>query len=133
MKYDVLLADDDDSIRLVLSKALTRAGHTVRATDNPGTLMKWAEAGHGDIVVTDVMMDGQEIFAHLPDLARMRPKLPVIVISANNTVNTAIKSGQHRVFEYVPKPFDLDEITSAVARAGQTVGPRRSRVPDSRG
>ncbi|MGB3454912.1 MAG: sigma-54 dependent transcriptional regulator [Litorimonas sp.] len=133
MKYDVLLADDDDSIRLVLSKALTRAGHSVRATDNPQTLLKWAEAGHGDIVLTDVMMDGHEVFEHLPDLARMRPKLPVIVISANNTVNTAIKSGQHRVFEYVPKPFDLDEITSAVARAGQTVGSRRSRAQQSRG
>jgi two-component system nitrogen regulation response regulator GlnG len=133
MKYDVLLADDDDSIRLVLSKALTRAGHSVRATDNPQTLLKWAEAGHGDIVVTDVMMDGHEVFQHLPDLSRMRPKLPIIVISANNTVNTAIKSGQHRVFEYVPKPFDLDEITSAVARAGQTVGPRRSKGTQGRG
>ncbi|MGJ8559938.1 MAG: sigma 54-interacting transcriptional regulator [Litorimonas sp.] len=133
MKYDVLLADDDDSIRLVLSKALTRAGHTVRATDNPHTLLKWAEAGHGDIVLTDVMMDGREVFEHLPDLTRMRPKLPIIVISANNTVNTAIKSGQHRVFEYVPKPFDLDEITSAVARAGQSVGSRRAKASPSRG
>jgi two-component system nitrogen regulation response regulator GlnG len=132
MKYDVLLADDDDSIRLVLSKALTRAGHSVRATDNPQTLMKWAEAGHGDIVVTDVMMDGHEVFEHLPTLAEMRPKLPVIVISANNTVNTAIKSGQHRVFEYVPKPFDLDEITSAVSRAGQSVGPRRAKAGQGR-
>lgn len=133
MKYDVLLADDDDSIRLVLSKALTRAGHTVRATDNPHTLLKWAEAGHGDIVLTDVMMDGREVFEHLPELTRMRPKLPIIVISANNTVNTAIKSGQHRVFEYVPKPFDLDEITSAVARAGQSVGPRRVKAVPVRG
>lgn len=127
MKYDVLLADDDDSIRLVLSKALSRAGHTVRATDNPQTLLKWAEAGHGDIVLTDVMMDGHEVFEHLPRLSEMRPKLPIIVISANNTVNTALKSGQHRVFEYVPKPFDLDEITSAVARAGQSLNPRRTR------
>ena len=133
MKYDVLLADDDDSIRLVLSKALTRAGHSVRATDNPHTLLKWAEAGHGDIVITDVMMDGREVFEHLPDLAEMRPKLPVIVISANNTVNTALKSGQHRVFEYVPKPFDLEEITSAVARAGQGVGARRGKAQARKG
>ena len=132
MKYDVLLADDDDSIRLVLSKALSRAGHSVRATDNPHTLMKWAEAGHGDIVITDVMMDGREVFEHLPELSRLRPKLPVIVISANNTVNTALKSGQHRVFEYVPKPFDLDEITSAVSRAGQSVGPRRAKAQSAR-
>ena len=132
MKYDVLLADDDDSIRLVLSKALTRAGHTVRATDNPHTLMKWAEAGHGDIVITDVLMDGREVFEHLPRLSEMRPKLPVIVISANNTVNTAIKSGQHRVFEYVPKPFDLEAIISAVSRAGQSMGARRGRTGAAR-
>ncbi len=132
MKYDVLLADDDDSIRLVLSKALTRAGHSVRATDNPHTLMKWVEAGAGDIVLTDVMMSGSEIFEHLPRMTELRPKLPVVVISANNTVNTALKSGQHRVFEYVPKPFDLDEVTSAIMRAGQSVGPRRAKPASNR-
>lgn len=128
MKYEVLLADDDDSVRLVLHKALTRAGHTVRATDNAETLVKWAEAGHGDIVVTDVMMGGREVFESLPQLTAARPKLPVIIISANNTVNTALKSGQHRVFEYVPKPFDLDDVTNAVSRAGQSVNPRKART-----
>ena len=127
MKYEILLADDDDSVRLVLHKALTRAGHTVRATDNAETLLKWAEAGQGDIIVTDVMMGGREVFESLPQLTQARPKLPVIIISANNTVNTALKSGQHRVFEYVPKPFDLDDVTNAVARAGQSVNPRKSR------
>ncbi len=128
MKYEILLADDDDSVRLVLHKALTRAGHTVRATDNAETLVKWAEAGHGDIIVTDVMMGGQEVFDSLPALTAARPKLPVIIISANNTVNTALKSGQHKVFEYVPKPFDLDDVTNAVARAGQSVNPRKAKA-----
>ena len=49
MKYEVLLADDDDSVRLVLSKALSRAGHSVKATDNAETLIKWAQSGQGDI------------------------------------------------------------------------------------
>ena len=127
MKYEILLADDDDSVRLVLHKALTRAGHSVRATDNAETLVKWAEAGQGDIVVTDVMMGGREVFERLPQLSEARPKLPVIIISANNTVNTALKSGQHKVFEYVPKPFDLEDVTNAVARAGQSVNPRKAR------
>ena len=127
MKYEILLADDDDSVRLVLHKALTRAGHTVRATDNAETLVKWAEAGQGDIVVTDVMMGGREVFESLPQLRAARPKLPIIIISANNTVNTALKSGQHKVFEYVPKPFDLDDVTNAVSRAGQSVNPRKTR------
>lgn len=128
MKYEVLLADDDDSVRLVLSKALTRAGHSVKATDNAETLIKWAEAGQGDIVLTDVMMGGREVFESLPQLTAARPKMPVIIISANNTVNTALKSGRHKVFEYVPKPFDLEDVTQAVARAGQSVNPRRNKV-----
>ncbi len=128
MKYEVLLADDDDSVRLVLSKALSRAGHSVKATDNAETLVKWAEAGQGDIIVTDVMMGGREVFESLPDIAKARPKMPVIIISANNTVNTALKSGRHKVFEYVPKPFDLDDVTQAVSRAGQSVNPRRNKV-----
>ncbi len=128
MKYEVLLADDDDSVRLVLSKALTRAGHSVKATDNADTLIKWAEAGQGDIVLTDVMMGGQEVFDSLPQLTAARPKMPVIIISANNTVNTALKAGRHKVFEYVPKPFDLEDVTQAVARAGQSVNPRRNKV-----
>ena len=128
MKYEILLADDDDSVRLVLSKALTRAGHTVKATDNAETLVRWAVAGQGDIVVTDVMMSGREVFERLPEVAEARPQMPVIVISANNTVNTALKSGEHKVFEYIPKPFDLEDVTNAVGRAGQSVNPRKTRT-----
>lgn len=128
MNYEVLLADDDDSVRLVLSKALTRAGHSVKATDNADTLVKWAKAGQGDIVLTDVMMNGHEVFESLPELSLSRPNMPIIIISANNTVNTALKAGTHKVFEYVPKPFDLEDITQAVARAGLSVNPRRIRV-----
>ena len=128
MKYEILLADDDDSVRLVLSKALSRSGHTVKATDNAETLVRWANAGHGDIIVTDVMMSGREVFERLPEIAKARPQMPVIVISANNTVNTAIKSGAHKVFEYIPKPFELVDVTNAVARAGQSVNPRKTKV-----
>jgi len=128
MKYEVLLADDDDSVRLVLSKALTRAGHSVKATDNADTLLKWAQAGQGDIILTDVMMGGREVFETLPEISEARPNTPIIIISANNTVNTALKSGAHNVFEYVPKPFDLEDITQAVSRAGLSVNPRRAKI-----
>jgi len=128
VKYEVLLADDDDSVRLVLSKALTRAGHSVKATDNAETLLKWAQAGQGDIILTDVMMGGHEVFETLPDISQARPNTPIIIISANNTVNTALKSGAHKVFEYVPKPFDLEDVTQAVSRAGLSVNPRRTKI-----
>jgi len=129
MGYEVLLADDDDSIRLVLSKALTRDGHTVRATDNATTLLKWMQAGRGDIVVTDVLMGGREVFETMPEMSAARADMPIIVISANNTVTTALKSGSHKVFEYVPKPFDLEEITLAVNRAGLGITKRRPKPP----
>jgi len=128
MTYDILLADDDDSVRLILSKVLTRAGHTVKATDNADTLVKWATSGMGDIILTDVMMGGREVFESLPDISESRPNMPIVVISANNTVNTALKSGEHKVFEYVPKPFELEDVTQAITRAGQSVNPRLSRT-----
>jgi len=128
MKFDILLADDDDSVRLILNKALTRAGHNVKATDNAETLVKWAQSGVGDIIVSDVMMGSEDIFTRLPEIYEARPQLPVIIISANNTVNTALKAGELKVFEYVPKPFDLEDVTRAVQRAGQSVNPRRAKI-----
>ncbi len=128
MKFDILLADDDDSVRLILNKALTRAGHNVKATDNAQTLVKWTESGMGDIVVSDVMMGGEDVFTRLPEIYKVRPNLPVIIISANNTVNTALKAGELKVFEYVPKPFDLAVVTEAVQRAGQSVNPKKAKL-----
>ena len=128
MPTQILLADDDDSIRLVLSKSLSRAGFAVRSTDNPKTLVKWAEAGEGDIIISDVLMGGEEVFTYLPDLKRSRPSMPIIIISANNTVTTALKTGEHDVFEYVPKPFDLDDVTNAVSRAAGSLTPARGRM-----
>lgn len=130
MKYEILLADDDASVRLVLSKALTRAGHSVKATDNAETLLKWSGLGQGDIILTDVMMGGTEIFNYLPLISENRPGMPIIVISANNTVNTALKAGKHKVFEYIPKPFDLLEVTQAILRAGLSVNPRKRKIND---
>lgn len=130
MKYEILLADDDASVRLVLSKALTRAGHTVKATDNAETLLKWSGLGQGDIILTDVMMGGTEIFNYLPLISENRPGMPIIVISANNTVNTALKAGKHKVFEYIPKPFDLLEVTQTILRAGLSVNPRKRKIND---
>lgn len=128
MGYNILLAEDDGNIRLVLSKALIRKGHRVKATDNPETLMKWVQAGLGDIILTDVLMGEQDVFDYLPDIAKQQPHLPIIIMSANNTVNTALKSGAHNVFEYIPKPFDLSEVAEIVERAGQTLKTSRAGI-----
>jgi two-component system nitrogen regulation response regulator GlnG len=113
----ILIADDDASIRLVLSQAFTRLGYQVRATSNAATLLKWVTEGDGDLVVTDVVMPDENIFEVLPRIRKQRPKLPVIVMSAQSTLLTAVNAAEIGAFEYVPKPFDLDDMAAAAKRA----------------
>ncbi len=117
MDGTVLVADDDRTIRTVLTQALTRAGCRVHATSSLVTLKRWVEEGRGDLVISDVVMpDGNGLDA-LPDIARMRPDLPVIVISAQNTIMTAIQAAEKEAFDYLPKPFDLPDLMKRAARA----------------
>ena len=113
----VLVADDDGAIRTVVSQALSRAGYEVRVTSNASTLWRWVSAGDGDIVVTDVIMPDENIFDMLPRIKKMRPELPVVVMSAQNTFMTAIHASEKGAYEYLPKPFDLGELVSIVGRA----------------
>lgn len=117
MQKKILIADDDASIRLVVSQALTRAGYQVRATGAASTLVKWAADGEGDLIVTDVMMPDANVFDVLPQIRKSRPLLPVIVMSAQNTVVTAVTAAERGAFEYLPKPFDLDDLLAAAERA----------------
>jgi two-component system nitrogen regulation response regulator GlnG len=117
MTAKILIADDDSSIRLVLSQAFSRAGYEVRATGNAATLLKWVSDGEGDLVVTDVVMPDENVFEVLPRIRKQRPKLPVVVMSAQNTLLTAVSAAELGVFEYMPKPFDLEDIVALVGRA----------------
>ena len=110
----VLLADDDRSIRTVLSQALTRMGCRVRATGSTNALWRMVDEGEGDIVVTDVHMPDGDALDLLPAIRRKRPELPVIVMSARNTVMTAIRAAEVGAYEYLPKPFDLKELLGHV-------------------
>ncbi len=113
----ILIADDDASIRLVLSQAFSRLGYDVRATGNAATLLKWVTEGDGDLVITDVVMPDENVFDVLPRIRKQRPKLPVIVMSAQNTLLTAINASEGGVFDYMPKPFDLDDMAALAKRA----------------
>ena len=113
----ILIADDDGAIRTVLNKALGRAGYEVRATDNASTLWKWVSNGDGDLVITDVVMPDENGLDLVPRIRKARPELRVIVMSAQNTLLTAIKATERGAFEYLPKPFDLDELVRVVRRA----------------
>jgi two-component system nitrogen regulation response regulator GlnG len=121
----IIVADDDASIRTVLNHALMRAGFLVRTTGNAATLWRWAAAGEGDLVITDVVMPDENAFDLLPKLRKQRPDLPVIVMSAQNTLMTAINATECGAFEYFPKPFDLNAMVSAVRRAIEARRPQR--------
>jgi two-component system, NtrC family, nitrogen regulation response regulator GlnG len=121
----ILVADDDAGIRTVLNQALTRAGYEVRSTGTVAGLWRWVAAGEGDLVITDVVMPDDNAFDLLPRIKRMRPDLPIIVMSAQNTFITAIKASERGAYEYLPKPFDLRELVAIVGRA--LAEPKRRR------
>jgi two-component system nitrogen regulation response regulator GlnG len=117
MDGTVLVADDDRTIRTVLTQALTRAGCRVHATSSLTTLMRWVAEGKGDTIITDVMMPDGNGLEMLPKIASDRPGLPVIVISAQNTIMTAIQAADAKAFDYLPKPFDLPDLMKRVSKA----------------
>lgn len=131
MDGTVLVADDDRTIRTVLTQALTRAGCKVHATSSLTTLMRWVAEGKGDVVISDVVMPDGNGLEMLPKIAQDRPDLPVIVISAQNTIMTAIKAAEAQAYDYLPKPFDLPDLMKRTARALERSGtPRRPATAD---
>ena len=128
MDGTVLVADDDRTIRTVLTQALTRAGCKVHATSSLVTLMRWVEEGKGDLVISDVVMPDGNGLEQLPKIAQARPGLPVIVISAQNTIMTAIQAAEADAYDYLPKPFDLPDLMKRAARAMEV----KHRTPSQR-
>jgi two-component system nitrogen regulation response regulator GlnG len=114
---NILIAEDDGGIRTVLTQALGRVGYNVRTTANAATLWRWITDGDGDLVITDVVLPDENAFDLLPRVKKLRPDLPVIVMSAQNTLLTAIRAAERGAFEYLPKPFDINELQAVVQRA----------------
>jgi len=113
----ILIADDDRGIRTVLDQALGRAGYQVRSTGNASTLWRWISDGDGDLVITDVIMPDENGLDMLPRIKKLRSDLPIVVMSAQNTLLTAVKAAERGAYEYLPKPFDLKELLRVVERA----------------
>src|SRR3546814_512908 len=113
----ILVADDDRAIRTVLDQALGRVGYEVRTTGNAATLWRWVTEGDGDLVITDVLMPDENGLDLLPRIKKVRPELPIVVMSAQSTLLTAIKAAERGAYDYLPKPFDLKELTGVVQRA----------------
>ena len=122
----ILIADDDTAIRTVLNQALARAGYAPRATGNAATLWRWVSQGEGDVVITDVVMPDENAFDLIPRIKKLRPDLPIIVMSAQNTLMTALTAAEKGAYEYLPKPFDLNEVVAVVGRALAEPGRKRA-------
>jgi len=125
MAATILVADDDSAIRTVLHQALARAGYDVRTTGTAAGLWKMITAGEGNLAITDVILPDESGFELIPRIKRLRPEMPILVMSAQNTLLTAITAAERGAFEYLPKPFDLKELTNVVARALASPGVRR--------
>jgi two-component system, NtrC family, nitrogen regulation response regulator GlnG len=110
----VLVVDDDDAIRLVIHEALTRDGHQVELAASVAEQAQILARFEPDVLVTDVILPDGNGLDLVPEILKKRPDLPVIVLSAQNTLATAVRATEQGAFEYLPKPFDLDELCQAV-------------------
>lgn len=117
MNERILILEDDDSLRLVISKALSRAGFEVRSTATPQTAVDRMAAGEADALVADVLLGKENFLDRLEEVARLRPDAPVIVMSAQTTAATAIGAARQGAFEYLAKPFDLNDLVQILQRA----------------
>ncbi len=115
----VWVVDDDASIRWVLEKALSNAGFAVTLFDNADDVLTRVRREQPDVIVTDIRMPGTSGLEMLEVLGRDAPDLPVIVMTAHSDLNSAVSAYQGGAFEYLPKPFDLEEAVALVSRALQ--------------
>ncbi|MDH3660579.1 MAG: nitrogen regulation protein NR(I) [Alphaproteobacteria bacterium] len=125
----ILLADDDAGIRTVISRALTQQGYNVQATGMASTLWRWMEDGTGDVAILDVVLPDENTLDLLPRIKQRRPQLPIIMMSAQNTLLTAVRATERGAFDYLPKPFDLADLIAMVKRAFAVPAPGAEVAP----
>ncbi|CCQ10224.1 Nitrogen regulation protein NR(I) [Pseudoalteromonas luteoviolacea B = ATCC 29581] len=132
----VWLVDDDASIRFVLDKALTRAGFTTESFANAQDVLTALTYSQPAVLVSDVRMPGIDGMALLETIHADYPHLPVIIITAHSDLDSAVNAFQKGAFEYLAKPFDLEEAVSLVERAyrasNESKKTKRKTEPQSR-
>ncbi|WP_419610328.1 nitrogen regulation protein NR(I) [Thiolapillus sp.] len=113
----VWIVDDDRSIRWVLEKALAKAGFDVRSFEHPGDLLKALQAYEPAVIVSDIRMPEMDGLTLLGKIHELQPELPVIIMTAHSDLDSAVKAYDVGAFEYLPKPFDLQDAVDQVGRA----------------
>ncbi len=113
----ILVVDDDDAVRTIVAQALRRAGHAVKTAANLAELEREMRVQPPDVLVTDVVLPDGDGIENATRLHAERPDMPVIVLSARNTLTTAVRANEAGAYDYLPKPFDLDTLSRTVAAA----------------
>ncbi|MCZ6774792.1 MAG: response regulator, partial [Proteobacteria bacterium] len=118
-KLNVWVVDDDQSVRWVLEKALRQAGMDGRSFERAEHLLEALEHGEPDVLITDVRMPGMSGITLLERLRTSCPDLPIIVVTAHSDLENAVAAYKGGAFEYLPKPFDIDEAIELVRKAAR--------------
>ncbi|MBA1264107.1 nitrogen regulation protein NR(I) [Stutzerimonas stutzeri] len=113
----VWIVDDDRSIRWVLEKALQQEGMTTRSFDSADGVLARLARQQPDVIISDIRMPGASGLEMLAQIRAQHPRLPVIIMTAHSDLDSAVASYQGGAFEYLPKPFDVDDAVSLVKRA----------------
>ncbi len=113
----ILVVDDDAAIRTVVAQALRRAGHEVQTAETLAQLDRILATRVPDVLVTDVILPDGDGIERVKEIGQRLPQLPIIILSAQNTLTTAVRAAEVGAYEYLPKPFDLDDLTRAVTGA----------------
>ena len=113
----IFVIDDDSSIRWVLDKALTGAGLEVVSFESANAALHALKAEEPAVIVTDVRMPGMDGLEFLDHISSLYPEVPVIIMTAHSDLDSAVAAFKGGAFEYMPKPFDIDEAVALVSRA----------------
>jgi two-component system nitrogen regulation response regulator GlnG len=136
---NVWIVDDDASIRWVLERALRADGMTPSAFDHPESALSALRRERPDVLITDIRMPGRSGLELLTEIHERQPELPVIVMTAHSDLDSAVSAYQSGAFEYLPKPFDIDQAVDLVKRAAQQqvraddAGTEARRIPEMLG
>jgi len=128
---NVWIVDDDQSVRWVLEKALKQADMETRSFERAEHLLEAIDEGAPDVLLTDVRMPGMSGLALLERLRTTQPDLPIIVITAHSDLENAVAAYKGGAFEYLPKPFDIDEAVELVHKAARMAGAEETDMPDA--
>lgn len=128
----IWVVDDDESIRWVLERGLSEKGMDVKTFDSANKVLKKLETENPQLILTDIKMPGKSGIDLLDQVKELRPEIPIIVMTAHSDLESAVESYEHGAWEYLPKPFDIEEAVSMVQRATSKLGQEKEEISDSK-